>query len=135
MSAENVKVLESAYAAFARGDVPAVLAAFHEDITWTVPETVPFGGTYRGHEGVGTFFGTLSEQFSDVSVEPQEFIDGGDTIVVVARDRATGPGGSNDDLAIHLWRMRDGRAASFTEFQDTARTLQILGVGAGAASA
>jgi ketosteroid isomerase-like protein len=129
MSAENVKVLEDAYGAFKRGDVPAVLAAFHEDIEWTVPDSIPFGGTYRGHNGVGMFFGSLGEQYSEISVEPQEYIDGGDTIVVVARDRATGPGGTSDELAIHLWRMRDGKATSFTEFMDTAKALQILGVG------
>jgi ketosteroid isomerase-like protein len=134
VSADNVQVLQSAYDAFGRQDIPAVLAAFDEDISWNVPDSIPFGGTFRGHDGVLGFFGSLGESFEAATVEPKEFIDGGDTIVVLVRDRATGPGGTTDTEAVHLWRMRDGKAVSFTEFQDTARTLQALGVGAAAAT-
>jgi ketosteroid isomerase-like protein len=63
-----------------------------------------------------------------------EFIDGGDTIVVIVRDHATGPNGSVDSEAVHLWRMRDGKAVSFTEYADAAPVLQVLGAGAAAAS-
>ncbi len=34
------------YAAFARGDVPTVLAAFAPNISWTEAEGFPYGGTY-----------------------------------------------------------------------------------------
>jgi ketosteroid isomerase-like protein len=127
MSAQNVQVLRDGYAAFARQDVAAVLAAFDESIEWHTPDSLPFGGTHRGHEGVGAFFGALAEHWQELSVEPEEFIDGGDTIVVLARNRATGAGGSVDATVVHVWRMRDGKAVSFTEFMDTARTLRALG--------
>jgi ketosteroid isomerase-like protein len=134
MSADNVQVLRDAYAAFASRDVPSVLAAFDEGISWTVPDSVPIGGTFHGHDGVTGFFGSLAEQFEAISVEPQEYIDAGDTVVVIVRDRATGPGGTADTLAAHLWRMREGKAVSFTEFGDTARMLGVLGLPAAAAS-
>ncbi len=133
MSAENVQVLRSAYDAFARQDVAAVMAAFDQGIEWRVPESLPFGGIYRGHDGVGGFFGTLPGHFSDLSVEPQEFIDGGDTIVVLVRVAGAGAAGPLDQTHVHLWRMRDGKAVSFTEFGDTARALGALGHGAGTA--
>jgi uncharacterized protein len=129
MSAENVQVLRDGYAAFARQDVPAVLAAFDEGIQWNVPGSLPFGGTFHGHEGVMRFFGKLAESWQDLSVEPEEFIDAGDTVVVVARDRGTGVGGALETQTVHLWRMRDGKAVSFTEFTDTAKTLHALGHG------
>jgi ketosteroid isomerase-like protein len=127
MSAENVQVLRDGYAAFARQDIPAVMAAFDETIEWNVPDSLPIGGTYRGHDGVGAFFRELPNRWQQIAIEPEEFVDGGDTIVVVARLRATGPGGSLDQKVIHLWRMMDGRATSFTEYSDTARALQALG--------
>ena len=133
MSGENVPVLRDAYDAFARQDVAAVMAAFDEGIEWRVPESLPFGGTYRGHGGVGEFFGTLPSHLSDLSVEPKEFIDGGDTIVVLVRVAGTGAAGPLDQTHVHLWRMRGGKAASFTEFGDTARTLAVLGQPAGTA--
>jgi len=127
MSAENVTVLRDAYGAFARQDIPAVMAAFDETIEWQAPDSLPFGGLYRGHDGVGGFFGQLPTYWQELSVEPEEFIDGGDTIVVVARVRGTAAGGSLDQKHVHIWRMRDGRATSFTEYSDTARALQALG--------
>jgi ketosteroid isomerase-like protein len=127
MSAEDVQTLRDGYSAFARQDLPAVLAAFDDDIEWNTPDSLPFGGTRKGHEGVTAFFGELAAQWQRLSVEPEEFIDGGDTIVVLARDRATGGGGSIDLQVVHLWRMRNGKAVSFTEFMDTAKALQALG--------
>lgn len=132
MSAENVQVLRDAYAAFARQDLPAVLEAFDEEIEWTIPDSLPFGGVFHGHDEVLGFFGSLGQVWQDLSVEPVEFIDGGDTIVVISRDRATGAAGSTDELVVHLWRMRDGRATSFTEYADTAKALQALGQGVAA---
>jgi ketosteroid isomerase-like protein len=44
MSAENVQVLRDGYAAFARQDVPAVMAAFDPGIEWNTPVSLPFGG-------------------------------------------------------------------------------------------
>lgn len=90
LSAENVQVLRSAHEAFARQDVPAVMAAFDESIEWSAPESLPFGGTYRGQDGVGGFFGQLPQYWEDLVVAPVEFIDGGDTIVVIARCHGTG---------------------------------------------
>lgn len=129
MSAENVQRLREGYAAFARQDLQAVLAAFDEEIEWTVPDSLPFGGVYRGHDEVVGFFGSLAQDWQGLSVEPVEFIDGGDTVVVIAHLRASGSDGSLDQHAVHLWRMRDGKATSFTEYLDTAKALQALGQG------
>jgi ketosteroid isomerase-like protein len=135
MSADNVQVLRDAYDAFARQDIPSVLQAFDEDISWTTPDSLPFGGTVQGHGGVLGFFGALGERFEFLSVEPQEFIDGGDTIVTIVRDRTrTMAGVSVETEAVHLWRMRDGKAVSFTEYVDATRMLQALGAEAGAAT-
>ena len=61
MTSTQVQTLRDAYAAFARQDVPSVMAAFNEDIEWESPDSIPFGGSYHGHEGVGQFFSQLPE--------------------------------------------------------------------------
>ncbi|MGH2910708.1 MAG: hypothetical protein ACRDK8_15625 [Solirubrobacteraceae bacterium] len=65
-----------------------------------------------------------SQHFTDLSVEPREFIDAGDTVAVVARISATGSAGSVRVDSLHLGRLRDRKAVSFTEYMDTGRTLQ-----------
>jgi ketosteroid isomerase-like protein len=127
MSSDNVQILRDAYDAFARQDVEGVMAAFHQDIEWDTPDSIPFGGSYHGHDGVGSFFTQLPEYFEELRVEPQEFIDAGETIVVLIRLSGKGAGGSIDSKSLHLWRMRDGKAATFREYPDTARVLQALG--------
>lgn len=127
MSSKGVEQLRAGYDAFARQDIPAVLAVFDEQIEWVVPDSLPFGGTYHGHDGVLQFFGQLPQHWQELSVEPEEFIDAGDTIVVLVHGTGTGAGGRLEDHEVHLWRMRDDKAISFREFSDTARALQALG--------
>lgn len=127
MSSDNVAAIRAAYEAFARQDIAAVMAAFDEDIEWVSPDILPFGGTHHGHAGVGSFFSELPAHWQDLSVEPEEFIDGGDTIVVLIRLRGVGAAGPLETQAVHLWRLRAGRAVSFHEYSDTARALQAMG--------
>jgi hypothetical protein len=58
---------------------------------------------------------------------PEEFIEAGETIIVPTRIRGTGAGGSTESASLHLWRMRDGKAAPFREYPDTPRALQATG--------
>jgi len=127
VSAEGVERLREAYDAFKRQDIPAVMAAFDEQIEWNSPANLPMGGIYRGHEGVGEFFGQLPQHWQELSVEPEEFIDAGEVIVVPIHLRGKGAGGSVDTWSLHLWRMRGDRAVSFREYADTASVLQALG--------
>ena len=127
MSAENVQVVRDVYAAFARNDIAAVVAALDEDIEWTTSMLLRSGATYRGHEGVESLLRALGEVWHEMRAEPEEFIDGGDTIVVVVSEHAAASSGSTDTVAVHLWRMRAGKAVAFTEYIDTARTVRSLG--------
>ena len=53
MSAEeNVQIAQAGYAAFGRGDLPAILELLTDDIEWielrAPPDVTPAAGTYRG---------------------------------------------------------------------------------------
>jgi uncharacterized protein len=135
MSAQDVETIRGGYEAFGRQDIPAVLAAFDPDITWRTPDSVPFGGVRHGHDGVLDFFQTLPQFWSELSVEPVEMIDGGESIAVRCRISGMGAAGPLDVESLHLWRMRDGKAVEFTEYTDTARALEALGTPVGAAKA
>jgi len=127
VSAENEQVVRDIYAAFARNDIAAVIGALDEDVTWTTSMLLRSGATYHGHAGVSSLLNALAEVWQEMSAEPEEFIDGGDTIVVIVREHAAAASGSTDTVAVHLWRMREGKAVAFTEYIDTARTLRTFG--------
>ncbi len=121
MSQQDVDTIKGAYEAFARQDIPNVLAAFDESIEWHTPESLPYGGRFRGHEEVGGFFARLPEHFDELNVEPAEFLDAGDHVVVVGQHRARGKDGEEFTAPwAMVWTMRDGKAVAFREHTDTA---------------
>ena len=70
MTEQSVEIVEGLYAAFARGDVPAVLAAMADDIEWHQAEGMPYGGVHRGGDAVArNVFGNLTLEQSLRSLE------------------------------------------------------------------
>ena len=120
MSQQDVDTIRGAYEAFARQDIPAVLDVMDDSIEWQTPESLPFGGSFRGREEVAGFFGTLPEHFGELNVEPAEFLDAGDHVVVIGEHRARGKGGEEFTAPwAMVWTMRDGKAVAFREYTDT----------------
>jgi len=123
----NVELVRNGYAAFAAGDIPAVMALFADDLVWSTLDTVPFGGVYRGPAGAGEFFGTLPQNWAELRVEPERYVDGGDTVVVQGHHRGRSVTGNPIDLPfMHLWTLRDGKATELTEVLDSAAAVQAL---------
>jgi ketosteroid isomerase-like protein len=123
----NSDVLRKGYEAFARQDIPAVLALFDPDIVWYAPDTVRNGGTYKGPDEVLSFFMTLPENFQELKVNARQFVEQGDTVVVLGNHVGKAANGDFDIPFVHVWTLRDGKATSFTEHFDTVRMNQAIG--------
>lgn len=127
-AADNVGLCRAGYRSFAAGDIPAVLSLFADDLVWTTSDSIRFGGVYSGPRGAGEFFSRLPENYAELRVEPERFIDAGDTVVVTGRHRGRTVTGNPFDVPwAHVWTWRDGKATSFTEHMDTAPVAQALG--------
>jgi ketosteroid isomerase-like protein len=122
---ENVQTAKEGYAAFGRGDVPAILELLTDDIEWIdpgPPDVLPAAGTHRGKEAVGGFFATLGGEVDFRKFEPHEFIAQGDHVVVLISSEATvkRTGRRVTDHLAHVWTFKGGKLARFETFQDTA---------------
>jgi ketosteroid isomerase-like protein len=127
MSQENVDLVRGGYEAFGRQDIPGVLERFDANIEWTAPDTLPNGGTHHGPDGVAGFFGTLPETWAELRVEPEEYLDAGDTVVVLGTHRARGHNGVTADAGwVHVWDVKGGKVVRFRETADTAKLLPAL---------
>jgi len=131
MSEQNIALLRDAYSAFGRGDVPAVLGAFADDIEWHEAEGMPYGGLHRGPQAVAeNVFGPVVEDIDEFSVTPEEFYTGGDEVLVIVRyagkGRATGK--ELDLQAVHAWTVRDGKLARCRQFADATVFNAVLAV-------
>ena len=62
--ADNLEAVRSVYDAFARGDVPAVLAVLGPDVSWTEAEGFPYGGVWNLRNGKVVRF----RQYTDTAV-------------------------------------------------------------------
>ena len=118
----NLNAVRGVYQAFAEGDIPTVLGLLRADVEWTEAEGFPYGGTYRGPEAVlnGVFM-RLGTEWEGFAAVPDEFIDGGDAIVVLGKYSGTykATGKSFQANFAHVWKLEDGKAIRFIQFVDT----------------
>lgn len=120
----NVRIVQEGYEAFNSGDIPRLLGLFADDIKWTGPkvEHAPFANAHNGVNEVGDFFGKLAEAEDFSRFEPLEYIAQADKVVVLGELAATvkSTGRSYESDWVHIFHMKDGKVAEFTEFFDTA---------------
>ena len=129
MSEQNVEFVKTVYDAFARGDVPAVLGAFADDIEWFEAEGMPYGGLHRGPNAVTqNVFGPITADNEGFAVTPEEYVGSGGTVAAVVRYTGTGKAtGKVLDLpAVHVWDIRDGKATRFRQFMDTVKYGEVV---------
>ena len=125
----NLNAVQNLYEAFAKGDIPTVLGFLDASIAWTEAEGFPYGGTYNGPnavlEGVFMRIGTEWEGFA---VVPDEFIDGGETIVALGKYSGKYNATGKSFLAhfAHVWKLKDGKAVKFVQYVDTLLVHQAL---------
>ena len=122
--AQNTKLVQDAYAAFGRGDIPALLAMVDDDVTWQpvigAGKHVPTNGARKGKASVGEFFKILGQSVTFTTFEPREFIAQGDKVAVLghyaAKAVSTGRGFDSDWMM--LFTLKNGKMVDFKEFTD-----------------
>ena len=132
MSQQNVELVRSIYGAFATGDVPGVVARMSPGIVWNEAEGFPYadGNPYRGPEAIlGGVFSRLGSEWEGFAAVPEEFLDAGDTIVVLGRYRGVckSTGKAIDSQMAHVWRIDEGKAVAFQQYTDTLQAARCTG--------
>jgi ketosteroid isomerase-like protein len=126
MSEENVETVRNSYEAFAGGDFPAVLENMANGIEWVDQESLPWGGSYRGHEEFGRHMQEFGSHFEEIRIEPREYLDAGDRVVVTGSFSGRAAGGEFDVGTAWVWELRDGKAVRVESFTDTATVIASL---------
>ena len=121
-ASENLQIVKNGYSAFGRGDIPELLSMLAEDIVWVIPgEGLPMSGTYRGRDGVASFFQKLTQEADILEFQPREFVSEGDRVLTVGLQRIKVK--STGRVAELNWVMdftiRDGKISAFREYTDT----------------
>lgn len=129
----NAATVAGIYAALARGDVPAILAALADDVRWEdwPDNTAQRAGVAhlaprRGPAEVAGFFEVLGE----LTVHRLEVLDligdGRQVVAEVSASFGLPGGGRLDDEELHLWTFDDtGRVVRFRHYVDTAKHIAV----------
>ena len=128
----NTKVVRNVYAAFAEGDVQAVLGAFSPDIVWNEAEGSPYAdkNPYKGANEIATgLFARLGSEWDHFDAVPSELLpSGADKVIAIgrynARNKATGK--DMDIPFVHVWTLSDGKITAFQQYTDTATHAAVM---------
>ena len=132
MSEQSVEIVRRVYDAFGSGDRDSLFALADDAVELEVSDAYfDAPRTYRGHEGMRELFAAQAEVFDPFRLEPEEFLDADDQVVVLARAGGVARMSGVEVLGRfgHLWTLRGGKIIHFKEFKDPAEALEVAGLG------
>ncbi|MFP4592549.1 nuclear transport factor 2 family protein [uncultured Ralstonia sp.] len=117
-------IVQEVYQAFGRGDIPALLDLLADEVDWKFVGSprIPYSGLRRNAQEVARFFEEVA-QADDIHVfEPREFIDAGESVVVLGFERSTArvEGTTFESEWVHVFTVRHGKVTRWRGFYDTA---------------
>jgi uncharacterized protein len=127
--ASNVDVVNAAYENFARGDVPAVVAAVDDAVQWESPGCLPQGGSFTGPAGVSSFFEAIGANWQELSIDIEQLLDAGDEVVAIGHGAGNLSGGDPAGYGFaHVFTVSGGKIVRFREYADPdVRLLRMTG--------
>jgi len=125
MSSANVRLVQSLYDAFKRGEIATIISALTPDVDWQVhgnPKHYPTIGRWTGRDGAQEFFRLVAETEDMVEFSPREFCAVEDKVFVLGhyawKVRKTGKPLVAEWC--HVLTVNNGNVSQFREFTDTA---------------
>jgi ketosteroid isomerase-like protein len=134
MSQENVEIARQAHEAFNRPDGVFDLDGFHRltdpdlVVDWSRSAGLE-AGIYKGEAASRRFWSTFFQAFERVVVEPLEFIEHGESVVVPHHLRAWGRDGVKVEArSTVVLTFRDGRITEVRLYRQAAEALEAVGL-------
>ena len=121
----NVELIKKGYSDFTAGNMEAVLAVWDPAIEWHECKGMPFvkgDGIFIGHDAVvKNVIMNLPVYFDGFNIEITQIFGADDKVVMQGYYRGTNKatGKAFKANAIHVWTVKDGKAAHFFQAVDT----------------
>jgi len=117
-------IVQRAYEAFGRGDVPAILDLVADEVDWEFvgSTTLPYAGQRRNRQEVADFFAALPRADEIHVFEPREFIEAGEHVTVLGWEKSTAldTGKQFESEWVHVFTVKEGRVCRWRGFFNTA---------------
>jgi ketosteroid isomerase-like protein len=126
MSEENVEAARRCFEAYRRGDYTEASALLAPDVVWEIGQELPA----RGPAAVREMWKRWDGEWEKLETVADEFVDGGDSVVVAVRYRGRGrvSGIEVDDRLFEVHTFRDGQCVRKVEFRERSEALEAVGL-------
>jgi ketosteroid isomerase-like protein len=128
---DNVALVKKLFDAFKRRDLDATLELMDPKVEFFAPTaTLTHEGTsYRGHDGIRTYFADVERLWEELRVMPAEYLAEGDRVLVLGQIHARGAVGYlADSPAGWLWRLAGGKIINGHVYTDPDEALRDAGL-------
>lgn len=118
MSEDNVETVRRGFAAFNAGDLETAASMFHPEAEWLPYLGLLGGQVYRGRDAIVNMWSDINDHLRGFQMEPHEFIDCGEAVVVVveAKGIGIGSGAAVSHRWAQLYSVDDGLVRSVEPF-------------------
>jgi uncharacterized protein len=131
MSQENVEIVKEFTRLFEKGDRDVWREYFDPGVVWdTSASNMPSAGVFHGHEGVERFFRDWLGTWRDYEVVTREFLDAGDSVVIVFRQHGTGrtSGVQIERDFFGVYDLRESKVVRYRQYESRQEALEAAGL-------
>jgi ketosteroid isomerase-like protein len=128
LAEEELENLRDVYWALQGPDVDELRSRLAHDIEVTLPESLPWGGTRHGLDGIESLCERFKEHIDGSLSDPDDFLVAGDRVVVLGRmrGRIRRSGEEFEEPFVHVWDLSDGVPSMLRAYFDPVRVLRGL---------
>ena len=126
---ENADTVKARWDDFGKGDLDGAVSTTDENAEIVIPETLPWGGTYKGPAGFKEMIQKFVSNFESVDPKPTAFLDADDGETVFVTVEGTGKTKSGNELSgrsVWMYTVSGGKLTSAEFFGDTAQARDAL---------
>jgi ketosteroid isomerase-like protein len=130
MSQENVEALRAVYEEWGNGNFRAGVDLYDPDVVFVQGAGFPESGAYHGREGIREYMRTFLETWTRLSIEADDFLEAGDTVVAEVIQRGAGreSAAPGEFRYFHVWSFRGRKVIRLEAIRDRADALEAAGL-------
>ena len=135
MSQSNKKIVQDFLAAVLRGDREGMRPHLHPELEVVEPASLPYGGVWKGHEGMFALSEKVFSVWKDCQVTVRDMVADGDKVIGLYEMRGAGRA-SGIPFKVHVtevMRIQDGKIKDIEVFYFDTKMLNDVHAGKGGA--
>jgi len=130
MSQENVDALRAVYDEWGNGNFRAGVDLYDPEVVFVQGPGFPESGAHHGREGIREYMRTFLETWTRLTIEADDFLEAGDTVVAEVVQRGSGKESAapGEFRYFHVWSFRGGKVIRLEVIRNREDALEAAGL-------